>query len=83
MLLSTAFGELPNPSIPPRIWHFEPFLQLLAFSVCMEFQTFVNAFINIPAQVLKTGRRVVYRLLSWSPNQHTFFRLLDGIAMTT
>jgi hypothetical protein len=49
----------------------------------MEFQTFVNAFINIPAQVLKTGRRVVYRLLSWSPNQHTFFRLLDGIAMTT
>jgi len=49
----------------------------------MEFRTFVNAFINIPAQVLKTGRRVVYRLLSWSPNQHTFFRLLDGIAMTT
>ncbi len=47
----------------------------------MEFRTFVNAFINLPAQILTTGRRLVYRLLSWSPQQHTFFRLLDGIDM--
>ena len=47
----------------------------------MEFRTFVNAFINIPAQVVKTGRRLIFRLLSWTPSQFTFFRLLDGIAM--
>lgn len=47
----------------------------------MEFRTFVNAFINMPAQIVRTGRRLVYRLLSWTPYQHIFFRLLDGIAM--
>ena len=47
----------------------------------MEFRTFVNAFINIPAQIVTKGRRLVYRLLSWNPSQHIFFRLLDGIVM--
>lgn len=47
----------------------------------MEFRTFVGAFINVPAQILRTGRRLFYRLLSWNPWQHIFFRLLDGIAM--
>jgi hypothetical protein len=41
----------------------------------MEFRTFVNAVINIPAQVLRTGRRLVIRLLAWRPQLHVFLRL--------
>jgi hypothetical protein len=29
----------------------------------MEFKTFLNAFVKLPCQVLKTGRKLVYRLL--------------------
>jgi hypothetical protein len=43
----------------------------------MEFSTFVNAFIQMPCQIIHTGRRIIYRLLSWNPWQHVFFRLLD------
>lgn len=41
----------------------------------MEFRTFQAAFINIPAQIIKTARRIVYRILSWNPLQYIFFRL--------
>jgi Transposase DDE domain group 1 len=41
----------------------------------MEFRTFVNAVINIPAQVLTTGRRLVLRLLAWRPQLPAFLRL--------
>lgn len=43
----------------------------------MEFKTFVNAMMRLPCQILRSGRRLVYRLLSWNPWQPTFFRLLD------
>jgi hypothetical protein len=45
----------------------------------MEFATFVQAFIHIPAQIVRTGRRIVYRLLSWNPWQHVFFRLVQRL----
>ena len=45
----------------------------------MEFTTFCNAFINIPAQVLTTGRQLVCRILSWNPLLPVFFRLLDQL----
>jgi hypothetical protein len=45
----------------------------------MKFRTFLSAVINVPAQVVTTGRRVVIRLLSWRPQQLVFFRLLDGL----
>jgi hypothetical protein len=45
----------------------------------MEFSTFRAAMMRIPAQILSTGRRIVYRLLAWNPWQHVFFRLLDQI----
>lgn len=45
----------------------------------MEFKTFLNAFIRIPAQIIQTGRRLVYRLLGWNPWQASFFRFLDAI----
>jgi hypothetical protein len=43
----------------------------------MEFKTFVQAFVRLPCQIVRTGRRLVYRLLSWNPYQPIFFRLVD------
>ena len=45
----------------------------------MEFKTFVNAFMQIPAQVIRTGRRIVFRLLSWNRWQPVFFRAVDQL----
>jgi len=43
----------------------------------MDFSTFRNAWINVPAQIIRTSRRIVYRFLSWNRWQSAFFRLLD------
>jgi hypothetical protein len=45
----------------------------------MEFRTFVAGFITVPCQIVKTGRRIVYRVLAWNRWQSTFFRLLDAV----
>jgi hypothetical protein len=43
----------------------------------IEFKTFVNAFVRIPCQIVRTGRRLVYRLMAWNPHQTILFRLLS------
>jgi hypothetical protein len=45
----------------------------------MDFATYRNAFINIPAQIVRTGGKIVYRLLAWNPWQEVFFRLVDRL----
>lgn len=40
----------------------------------MEFKTFVNAFMRLPCQIIRSGRRLVYRILGWNPWQPLFFR---------
>jgi hypothetical protein len=40
----------------------------------MEFKTFVNAFVRLPCQLVRAGRRLIYRLLNWNPWQCVFFR---------
>ena len=47
----------------------------------MDFATFRNAVINMPAQIVRGSRRIVYRLLSWHPWQAVFFRLLDQLRL--
>ena len=42
----------------------------------LEFKTFVSAFMRIPCQIVRTGRRLVYRLLAWNPHLPIFFRLV-------
>lgn len=42
-----------------------------------EFKRFVNAFIRIPCQIVRTGRRLVYRVLTWNPYQPIFWRLVQ------
>jgi hypothetical protein len=43
----------------------------------IEFKTFVNAFVRIPCQIVRTGRRLVYRLMAWNPHQTILFRLIS------
>jgi len=45
----------------------------------MEFSTFRQAMLNIPAQISRTGRKIICRLLGWNPWQSVFFRLLDQL----
>jgi Transposase DDE domain group 1 len=45
----------------------------------MEFRTFRQAFIQIPAQIITTGRRVRWRILAYNPWLGAFFRLTDTL----
>jgi hypothetical protein len=45
----------------------------------MEFKGFLNAFLRLPCQIVRTGRRIVYRLLSWNPWLEVFFRGVDAL----
>jgi hypothetical protein len=45
----------------------------------MDFRSFVQRIILIPAQILRTGRRLVFRLLGFTPDLPLLFRLLDGL----
>ena len=45
----------------------------------MEFTTFCTALIQVPCQVIRTSRRIVYRLLSWNPWQGAFLRLVERL----
>jgi Transposase DDE domain group 1 len=42
----------------------------------LEFKTFVNAFVRLPCQIVRGGRKLIYRLLGWNPHQPIFFRLV-------
>jgi hypothetical protein len=44
----------------------------------MHFKRFVNAFMRVPCQVVRGGRRIVYRLLSWNRWQSTLLRAADA-----
>lgn len=41
----------------------------------MEFKTFLNAFIKIPCQIVRQGRKLIYRVLHNNPYLPVFFRL--------
>jgi len=45
----------------------------------MEFKRFVNTFMLLPCQIVRTGRRLIYRLLNWNCWQGLFFRTLDQL----
>jgi Transposase DDE domain group 1 len=45
----------------------------------MEFHTFRQAFIQIPAQIITTGRRVRWRILAYNQWLGAFFRLIDTL----
>ena len=45
----------------------------------MEFRTFLDQFISIPCQILRHGRQVIYRLLSYRDLTPAFFRLCNRL----
>ncbi len=45
----------------------------------MEFKTFINTFMRMPCQIIRTSRRLLYRLLSWNPWNGMFFRVFDQL----
>ena len=43
----------------------------------MEFKTFLNAFMLVPCQLVRTGRRIVFRVLAWNRWLPVLFRAVD------
>lgn len=44
-----------------------------------EYKHFQNAFINIPCQILHTGRKLVYRFLNYSPMVEVMFKMIGRL----
>ena len=45
----------------------------------MEFKRFVNAIILMPCQIIRGGRRLIFRLLSWNEWQGVFLRVVHTL----
>ena len=45
----------------------------------MEFKAFLHAFMLMPVHVVRTSRRIVFRLLAWNPWQAVFLRGFDQL----
>jgi len=45
----------------------------------MEFKAFLHAFIRMPAQLVRTSRRLLFRLLAWNPWQAVLLRAVDHL----
>ncbi len=40
----------------------------------MNFQTFIHAFMLLPTQIVRQGRRTIYRVLGWNRWLNVFLR---------
>ena len=45
----------------------------------MEFRTFLNAIVRVPTQVVRTGRRIVYRILGYNQWTRTLLETYGAI----
>jgi len=72
-----AWWALTLPETPGR-WHARQRAQK-QWVLGIEFKTFVNAFVRLPCQIVRTGRKLLYRLLAWNPYQGIFFRLVSAL----
>jgi hypothetical protein len=72
-----AWWALLLPEDPGR-WR-EKHQEEKRWALGLEFKTFVQAFVRLPCQLVRTGGRLLYRLLAWNPHQAIFFRLVDAL----
>jgi hypothetical protein len=72
-----AWFALALPESPGR-WQ-ERHHQEKCWVLGLEFRSFMNTFVLLPCQIVRTGRKVVYRLLSWSPRLDILFRLITKL----
>jgi len=47
----------------------------------MKFKTFLNGVMRLPCQIVRGGRRIVYRLLSWNPWQEVLLRAVAALRL--
>jgi hypothetical protein len=69
-----AWWALALPEAPGR-WQ-EEHRREKRWVLGLEFKAFANAFVRLPCQIVRTGGRLLYRLLSWNPYQRIFFRVV-------
>jgi hypothetical protein len=69
-----AWWALQLPVAPGH--HQESQRQEKQWVLGLEFKTFVQAFVRLPCQLVRSGRRLIYRILAWNPYQRIFFRLV-------
>ena len=43
----------------------------------MGFKRFANHFIRVPCQIIRSGRKIIHRLLAWNPGQEVLLRGFD------
>jgi Transposase DDE domain group 1 len=72
-----AWFALALPEAPGR-WQ-EKHRQEKRWLLRLEFKAFAQAFVRLPCQVVRGGRRLIYRLLSWNPYQGIFFRVVPAL----
>ena len=73
-----AWWALSLPEAPGR-WH-ERHREEKRWVLNLEFRTFLNAFVLLPCQIVKSGRQLIYRLLSWNVHLRMFFRLASKLS---
>jgi hypothetical protein len=71
-----AWAALLVPATPR---HVQKHLAQKQTLLRMEFRTFCAALIEMPCQIVRGSRRLVYRLLSWNPWQGVFLRLVERL----
>jgi hypothetical protein len=71
--LALCVPETPGPGRKARRLAQQTLLKL-------EFRTFVNYWMRVPCQVLRTGGQLVLRLLAWNRWQHVFLELAEQLS---
>ena len=66
-------------SVPEHPRHKETHREQKQVLLRMEFKRFVNTIILMPCQIVRGGRRLIYRLLSWNDWQGVFLRVVNAL----
>jgi DDE family transposase len=66
-------------SVPEHPRHKEAHREQKRGLLRMEFKRFVNTIILMPCQIIRGGRRLLYRLLSWNEWQGVFLRVVHAL----
>jgi hypothetical protein len=66
-------------SVPEHPRHKEAHHQQERQLLRMEFKRFVNTIILMPCQIVRGGRRLIFRLLSWNEWQGVFLRVVHSL----
>jgi hypothetical protein len=72
-----AWCGLLLPASPGR--HHQQHREQRDSIIKMEFATFVNTMMRLPCQIIKSGRRIIYRLLSWNQWVAPLLRLSNAM----